>query len=96
MLYTQDNIDELRQYPATDKVYFGKMQKPLTIYREYDLSGTSYPSIELEAGDDVLVTVDHDGTGRVHFMSHYRRQFHYLAPIPETPFGGIVTIEKEL
>lgn len=92
--WSDDSIAELRQYPATATIYGARLMQPVTLYREYDLSETSYPALEMEQGDDVLVTVDHDGTGRVHFMSLTPRQFHYLAPVPDVP--GHVEIVKEL
>lgn len=96
-LFPDHNIAELKADPDTATVYVGKVLKDVTLQKVYDHQPgwEDDTKLEVEEGDHVLITTQHDGTGYINFMSWYTNAFHYRTMIdPDNP--GTVEILKEL
>lgn len=74
-------VVELKADPNIDRVYEGRLTRRLSLNKVYDYGFPNYPFIEMEQGDDVLVSVDHDGTWYVNFMSIYENTYHYRTAV---------------
>ena len=75
--YFEGQVKELKADPDVDRVYAGKMLQTVTAYKVFDNSMSGVGSIELEEGDDVFVTVEHDGTWAINFPSIYPNTYLY-------------------
>lgn len=91
--HTLDNVRELFSQPNTRSVFTGQLMQPVVAAKVRDNVHTQYPTILLEAGDYVLVSVDHDGTEYFNFMSEHDT-YHYRA-LMSGDTEPIVTIIEE-
>lgn len=95
--FTDANVAELRNDPDTHRVFIGQLLKDVTVQKVYDKTPgwEDDLSVELESDDYVLITIQHDGTSYINFMSWDPNVFHYRALI-DNDNPGIVSLTKEL
>lgn len=77
--YFEGQVKELKNDPNVDRVYEGKMKRDAVLYKVFDNSMSGVGSLELDEGDDVFVTFDHDGTWYINFPSIYNNTYLYRA-----------------
>lgn len=95
--FPDHNIRHLLSDENTSQVFVGQLLKDVTVQKVFDNQDgwEDDTNIELEEGDHVLVSVDHDGASYINFLSWYEGTFHYRTLIdPDNP--GTVSILKEL
>lgn len=72
-------VQGLKDDPNVDRVYTGKIVAPVTVFKVYDRSESGVDSLELDEGDDVFVTFDHDGSWFINFSSFTPGSYLYRA-----------------
>ena len=75
----ENQVRELKTDPNVDRVYEGKMKRTVPVYRVFDRYGSGVDVIDMEEGDDVFITFDHDGSWFINFPSLYPNTYLYRA-----------------
>lgn len=87
------HVEELITDPNLEAIFTGTVTKEHTVYCVYDKTETDQvPHLVMEEADEVIVTLQIDGTYFVHFMSLTPGLFHYKAPANT----DAITIEEEV
>lgn len=95
--YFEGQVKELKNDPNVDRVYEGKITSPVTLYKVFDHTMSGVGSLEMEEGDDVFVTFDHDGTWYINFPSLYPNTYLYrVAGTGVLADSDIVHVEPSL
>jgi hypothetical protein len=76
MNVTTANVDELKADENVAHVYAAMVKSPISLYPVYD-NNYQIDFLEMEHGDVVLVTVNHDGTWYINYLSIYPQTYHY-------------------
>jgi hypothetical protein len=76
MNVTTANVDELKADENVDRVYAAIVKAPFNLYPVYD-NNFKIDFLEMEQGDCVLVSVNHDGMWYINFLSIYPQTYHY-------------------
>lgn len=99
MNVTTANVEELKADQNVDRVYPAMVKEPFQLYPVYDLN-YKMDSLEMEHGDIVLVSVNHDGTWYINFLSIYPNTYHYrclgIGSMADNDFVHIELPLKEL